>query len=390
MTRMLIEAKLAVRYFFSGKSRLARFTSLVAVAGIAAGLAGFIVAQALSGGFANGIREKVLANTGHITVTGLGEVSADPSLIESRIRSVGGVARVETTTFEPAVALLDGSLRYAVIRAVDDSHKGFRDFTPAGAPAEAGTPVLFGSGFPRIEEAVLLLAGADENGNGQAVFDAGRVETGLLEYDSTWIYIRESDLARLKGAERFVPGAFIVYVDDPYSSGEAAIRISKALGKGFEVTGWQESNRPLFSALALERQVALWVIGLIVLLAVMNITTTLSLLVKERLPDIAVLRTMGADTRMLAAMFLFEGWILALAGILLGIAAGSLTTAVANHFRLISLPAEVYSLNTVTLEHDPVSTIAAAIVTFLLATAAMAVPVVRAARVKPLDILRLK
>lgn len=387
---MLIEAKLAAKYFFSGKSRLVRFTSLVAVAGIATGLAGFIVARALSDGFANGVRERVLANTGHITVTGLGEVSADRSLIESKIRSAGGVSSVEATSFEPAVALLDGVLHYAVVRAVADSHEGFREAAASGTAGEERIPVLFGSAFPDFEEATLLIAGAGEAGNGQPVTAAGRIETGLLEYDSTWIYIRESDLARLKDTGRFVPGAFAVNTDDPYSSDEVAAAIRAALGKGFEVTDWQEANRPLFSALALERQVALWVIGLIVLLAVMNITTTLSLLVKERLPDIAVLRTLGADTRMLAAMFLFEGWILAVAGILIGVAAGSLAAVIVNRFRLISLPAEVYSLNTVTLVHDPVSTAAAAVLILLLATAAMAVPVIRAARVKPLDILRLK
>ncbi|MCO6510559.1 MAG: FtsX-like permease family protein, partial [Aridibacter famidurans] len=107
-------------------------------------------------------------------------------------------------------------------------------------------------------------------------------------------------------------------------------------------------------------------------------------------PDIAVLRTLGADTRMLSAVFLFEGWILAFAGILIGVAGGSLASFLINRFRLISLPPEVYSLNTVTLDHDPLITAAAVVATFLLSTAAMAVPVVRAARVKPLDILRLK
>ncbi|MCO6510437.1 MAG: ABC transporter permease, partial [Aridibacter famidurans] len=335
---MLIEAKLAVRYFFSGKSRLVRFTSLVAVAGIAAGLAGFIVAQAISGGFADGIREKVLSHSGHITVTQSGEVSADPALIESKIRSAGGVLSVEATTFEPAVAVLDGEFRYAVVRAVDDSHEGFRDSRAAGTNVDGRVPVLFGSAFPRFEEAILLLARRGGEEEGVRIFSAGRIETGLLEYDSAWIYIRKSDLARLKGTDGFVPGAFTVHTEDPYSSGKTADLIRSELGESFRVTDWQEANRPLFSALALERQVAMWVIGLIVLLAVMNITTTLSLLVKERLPDIAVLRTLGADTRMLPAVFLFEGWILSFAGILLGVAGGSLASFFINPFRLIRLP----------------------------------------------------
>lgn len=387
MCGMLFELKLAGRYFRSGKSRLARFTSAVAVAGIAAGLGGFMIANALSEGFANGIRDKVLENTGHITVAGSGEVRAGQGIVSATIGKIAGVAKVEGTTFEPAAAVIGGSIRYVVVRAVPDSYPGF------GAEKRSGPlPVLLGSGFggPELqhEPVRLLIAGEEGEPAEREMIVAGRFETGLAEYDSTWMYVRESDFAAVKGVEKFEPSSYVVFVDDLYSAEEIAAAVRSALGSGFEVISWQEANRPLFSALALERQVAFWIIALIVLLAVLNITTTLSLLVKERLTEIAVLRTLGADTRMLSAVFLFHGWILSAAGILAGIVSGSIICFAANRFRLISLPAEVYSLNTVVLEPDPVFVAAAAAIAFLLSTAAMAVPLVRASRVKPMDILR--
>jgi lipoprotein-releasing system permease protein len=108
------------------------------------------------------------------------------------------------------------------------------------------------------------------------------------------------------------------------------------------------------------------------------------------MPDIAILRTCGANTKKLAAVFILEGWILSLIGISLGVAAGVSFSFFANRFRLISLPQEVYSLNSVPMSIDPYSVAAAAALTFLLCTAAMTVPVLRAARAKPLDNLRLR
>lgn len=369
-----------------------KFTSLVAVAGIAVGLASLTVAQALADGFARGVREKLLVNTGHVTVTSKGELSVSPRLVESKIASVKGVTRVDPTAFEPAGLLADGVMSYAVIRTVPDSD-------PALSKAGVDTvevPVLVGAqmfsearGKLPVTAAIVLA----DNAGGQitkAVRIAGTFETGLFEYDSTWIFLRRSDLALLKGEREFVPEAYSVYVRDLYEAPAVADGIRAKLGSGFEVVDWQEANKPLFSALALERQIALWVVFLIILVSVLSITTTLALLVKDRLQDIAVLKTLGANTRLLSAVFLFEGWILSIAGIVIGVSLGLVFCSAANRFRLISLPQEVYSLNEVTLSPDGLTVLISSAVVFAVSTLAIAVPVIRAATVKPFEILRLK
>jgi lipoprotein-releasing system permease protein len=393
---MVFELKLAWRYFRTGRSRLVRFTSLVAIAGIAVGLATFIIAQSLSQGFADGIKEKVLSNTGHIIVSDLGVQSTDAQLVSAKIRLDKDVTSVAATTFEPAALMADGVLHYAVLRAVADETPGFRgtgqnvDGEEHRLPLLAGKRLVMDTREDRRGEALLVFSGADGGSSQVDVKITGTFETGLFEYDSTWVRIRQGDFARLKGTDRFRPTAFTVFVRDPFVSDRTAERLRKTLGSGYQVVDWQEANKPLFSALALERKIALWIIALIVIVALLNITTTLSLLVKERLPDIAILRTCGANTKKLAAVFLLEGWILSLIGITLGVGAGVVFSLIANRFRLISLPGEVYSLNSIRLVVDPFSVMVAAILTFLLCTAAMAIPVLRAAQAKPLDNLRLR
>ncbi len=371
-----------------------RFTSMVAVVGIAVGLASFIIAQSLSNGFAQGIGDKILSNTGHIIVSDYGKVRAAQGLVAARIRSAEGVELVKPTTFEPAALLIDGVLSYAVLRAVEDGTPGF--VHEGSGEQHSGLPLIVGKRLFDLRkkdpgaEALLVFSGSEGGSSQVAVNIAGNLETGLYEYDSTWVEIRQTDFARLKGNDTFSPTAYTVFVEDPYSSDKVAARLRKKLGAGYEVIDWREANKPLFSALALERQVALWIIALIVIVALLNITTTLSLLVKERLPDIAILRTCGANTRKLAAVFLVEGWILSLSGIILGTCAGLVFCFAANNFRLISLPQEVYSLNSVSFAVDPTSVAAASAITLGLCTLAMAVPVARAARAKPLENLRLK
>ncbi len=391
---MKLELKLAWKYFRTGRTRLVRFTSFVAVAGIAIGLASFIVANALADGLEDGISANLFKATGHITIRPEGTVRASDALVKGRIGSVEGVDSVEATTFDPAAISLGGAQSYVLIRVVPDSLAEFASVSETEKDREE-IPVVLGSRLITAEQGSELTGsnlffGGPEGLESQPVRVAGTIETGIYEYDSTWIYVRESDYLLLMGLESFVPGAYIVRVSDPFESQEVAERIRKEMGPDFEVVDWQEANRPLFTALSLERRVALWIIALIVVVAMLNITTTLSLLVRERFSDIAVLRTLGADTRMLSAVFLLEGWILALSGIVLGCLLGLGFCVAANAFKWISLPPEVYSLSDVRLIPRLFIVAGASVVTFVVANAAMAIPVVKAANVKPLEILRRK
>jgi len=140
--------------------------------------------------------------------------------------------------------------------------------------------------------------------------------------------------------------------------------------------------------LSLERRVALAIISLIIFIAALNITTTLALLVNERRLDIAVLRTCGARARQLIFIFLIEGLLLGFVGIFGGAVLGLLGCVLGNHFRVVSISKEVYSLSYIPFRSD-LETIALIIfVAFLLCLTATAYPAFKASRMKPLENLR--
>lgn len=129
---------------------------------------------------------------------------------------------------------------------------------------------------------------------------------------------------------------------------------------------------------------------LIIFIASLNITTTLSLLVGERKTDIAILRTCGAKTKNLVTIFLFEGIILSLIGIISGVILGLSVCFLGNYFRIISLSKEVYSLNYIPFRVDFINLALVIGLTFLLCLLAIIYPVLKASKIKPLEIIAMR
>jgi len=160
------------------------------------------------------------------------------------------------------------------------------------------------------------------------------------------------------------------------------------LGSSYTTVDWQEANRPLFTALALERRIGIMIIGLIIFIAALNITTTLILVVVERRRDIAILNTLGATTRSIMSIFVVEGAIVGMLGATFGVLLGVVAILVANHYQLISLPADVYSISSVPLRLNFRDLALAALVAFVLSVLATVYPARAAARVRPAEMLR--
>jgi lipoprotein-releasing system permease protein len=218
---------------------------------------------------------------------------------------------------------------------------------------------------------------------------AGLFRSGLHEYDSTWVYASLADAADLAGAGG-AGGAAVLSVEtsDIYRANEVAARLRETLGADFTVVDWQEANRPLFAALELERRTVALIVALIVVVAALNITTTLVLVVVERRADIAVLGAMGARARSVMAIFVCEGAIIGAAGALAGLVLGLAACVVGERYKLVRLPAEVYSLDSIPFHPRASETALAALAAFVVCLVATLYPARKAARTRPAEALR--
>ncbi len=408
---MPFELFLAIRYLRSRrKRRLARVTVLVAILGISIGVAALIVALALANGFRDEMREKILRGTAHVSVM-RADVQPMPDYreISARIEKLAGVTAASGTTYDGAVVIGPKGSAYAVLRGIDKESPGaiaeVRNSVTQGSvermfEAETGARirprVILGeelakrSGLKVGDIADVILAEASLASSGptrRLISVAGIFNTGLFEYDSTWIYL---SLDNVSVTDRAKPAASVISVQlaDIYEAKRAATAIRATLGNSYTTIDWQDANRPLFAALALERRLGLFIIALIIFIAALNITTTLILVVMERRRDIGILSAMGATSKSIMGIFMIEGALIGTLGALGGVMLGSLACLVGNRYRLVSLPADVYSISNVPFNSQIRDVLLAALVAFLLSFIATIYPARTASRVRPVEMLR--
>ena len=407
---MPFELFLAIRYLRSRrKRRLARVTALIAVLGISIGVAALIVALALANGFRDEMREKILRGTAHISVM---RVDAQPMPeyreIAARIEKLPGVTGASGTTYSGAVVVGPKGSTYAVLRGIDQESQAaiaevrkslMQGSVDAIFEAESGSrirpKVILGEELARrtglnvgdVGDVISAEANlATPNVSRRYMSVVGIFQTGLFEYDSTWAYLSLENVAR----DWAHPDASVISVQlaDIYEAKAAAEAIKRSLGDGYTTIDWQEANRPLFAALALERRMGLFIIALIILIAALNITTTLILVVIERRRDIGILSAMGASSKSIMGIFMIEGAMIGTLGALIGIVLGGLACVVGNRYRLVSLPADVYSISNVPFNPQVRDVVLAALVAFLLSFIATIYPARAASRVRPVEMLR--
>ena len=408
---MPYELFLALRHLRSRqKRRLACVTALIAVVGIAVGVAGLIVALALANGFRDEMRDKILRGTAHLTVMRSdGQPMPDYKDVAARIANVDGVINATGTTYDGAVMIGPRASAYAVLRGIDGgSEQATADISssliagsidPLFATSEkdqslpnvvVGAELATRTGLQVGETAEIISANfgfSSANSSKRRVRVAGIFRSGLFEYDSTWIYLSLDTATALSGGAH-AASVISVQVRDIYNVKQTVAKVRELLGGSYTIVDWQEANRPLFTALALERRIGVVIIALIILIAALNITTTLILVVMERRRDIAILNAMGATARSIMSIFVIEGAIIGALGAFVGISLGAIATFVANHYKLISLPADVYSISNVPLNLKFRDMAVAALVALALSILAATYPARAAASIRPAELLR--
>ncbi|HEY6122749.1 MAG TPA: ABC transporter permease [Pyrinomonadaceae bacterium] len=407
---MPYELFLALRYLRSRrKRRLARATAFAAISGIAIGVAALIVALALANGFREEMRDKILTGTAHLTVMRSdGQAMQNYHEVAARIRQVPGVLTATGTTYDGAVVIGPKGSAYAVLRGVDTGSNtaaaelknwlidgSLSSFLESGnasqpilPPVVLGTELASRAGLHVGDTAELMPATSSTVGPSKRLARVtGIFRSGLFEYDSTWIYLSLDAVAAFTGNSHTASliSVQVTNIDDVKNIGR---NVTTALGSSYTAVDWQDANRPLFTALALERRMGLVIVGLIILIAMLNITTMLILVVVERRRDIAILNAMGATKMSITLLFVIEGALIGLAGAASGFLLGLIACVIGNRYHLVSLPADVYSISNIPFRPHLAEVLLALSIAFILSVLATIYPARAAARFHPAETLR--
>lgn len=216
---------------------------------------------------------------------------------------------------------------------------------------------------------------------------AGIFDAGFYNYDLSWAFTRLSDAQQLFGLDDLV-SVIEFKVDDIYKADQISKQLEQAAGEGFTATNWMEQNKAFFRALRLERLVTFITIGLIVLVAALNILISLTMMVMEKTRDIAVLISMGTRKSQVRRIFIAQGVLIGVVGTAIGLVLGYTLSWAGGHYHLLSLAPEVYSIDYVPFAPRAVDGVLVALVAIVISLIATLYPSWSAARILPAEALR--
>jgi len=404
------ELHVALRYLLARrKQAFISVISLISTLGVIVGVMALILALALMTGLQGELRDRILGSTAHVFVYvtrpgGIVDYKAEAAALRSLPHVLGaapailGKALVRTSRGEAFITIKGIDPEYEtdvtdLKRAITaGSLGGIAETGPDDVPGILlGVDLARHLGVSLGDSVSLLTAQGTVSPFGllprtRRMRVAGIFGLGLYEFDSAYGFVSLDVAKRLMDRDR--AELMQLRVDDIYQAPRIAEAISTQSEGRYLTEPWTEMNRALFSALWLEKMAISITIGLIVMVAALNIIASLVLLVMEKHSDIAILKTMGASSRSIMTVFMLQGLVIGVVGTVLGTAGGVGLSVVLDRYRLIRVPIDVYQIAYVPftlLPFDLGLVIVSAVLICFLATI---YPARQAARLDPAEALR--
>jgi lipoprotein-releasing system permease protein len=215
----------------------------------------------------------------------------------------------------------------------------------------------------------------------------GIFESGFFELDAAWAFTSLATAQQVLSVPDVV-NSIELRLDDIYAAPEVAKSLESVIGPELSATHWQEQNRSILNALQMERVVTVITIGLIQLVAALNILIALVMAVMEKYKDIAILMSMGARHQQIRRIFVLQGVLIGVVGSIIGLVIGYSLSFLADHYRWIRLDAEVYSLSFVPFHPRPIDALWVAGIAILVSFVATLYPARNATKIVPVEALR--
>ena len=422
----MYELFVSLRYLKSRRRQgFISLITLISVGGVAVGVMVLIVVLSVMSGFETTLKEKLLGINAHLWVLPqrTGQLQGYRE-VASRIETLPRVTHATPFTAHEVMLMAGGRVAGTIVRGIDpDERSRTGDFArlfegrdlaallnpPAaddGGPQAARRGIVLGTELARTLRVdagdqiilnsplgILQPAGILPNIRGFTV--TGTFETGMYEYDAKLALISLDEAQDLFDLGEVVHG-IEVRVDDIYRVREVAEATETLLGPDVWTRDWMQMNRTLFSALRQERVLMFIILALIILVAAFNIISTLVMMVMEKTGAIAILKAMGASNRGIYRIFMIQGLVIGLVGMVIGTLAGlvlawNLPAIAAEIEGLLGIqffPPDVYVIDQLPVEIRPFDVVAIVVTSVCVSFLATLYPAWNASRLDPVVALR--
>ncbi|WP_236261144.1 lipoprotein-releasing ABC transporter permease subunit [Brevundimonas nasdae] len=412
------EIGLALRYLRAKrKEGGVALIAIISFIGILLAVMALIVVLSIMSGFRNELLGRMLSFNGHMYVQGSVLTSLDRDEALKRIAAVPGVVSVAPLNEAQSLVRVGSYTTGAVVRGVRpedlaDTKFVFDSLTPAerdsfGKGAYGGDRILMGATLAnsmgvRVGDPITLFSptGADSafgnlGGLEKTYYIGGLFRSGAADYDRAFMFMPLEQQQLFFGKEG-VWDVIEIKVANADKVGDMTAAVRDAAGPGAIVTDWRERQAAFYGALKVERVAMSIILGMVVAIAALNIISGIVMLVKNKTKDIAILRTIGASPSSILRVFFMAGSMIGIAGTVAGLILGllfCLNIGAIQHalewvFQTKLFNSDVYMLDAIPAEVDPVDVIWITVWATFMSCIASLIPSWVATRIDPIEALR--
>lgn len=356
-------------------------SAILAFLGVTIGLMVLIVAMAIMNGFDKEFERKLFTMNYPITIFSpfRGAITADDvENLKAEFPQMKFSPYITSQVIVKSGDKLEGGLVFGVnINDEKEINSVVREGIKDANLSDFG--ILIGSGFlsemaiDKNDKATLIFTKNDPSGFSlipkMKRFDIrGDFTSGLIAYDKAYIYANATDLRKVLGYASNEFDGVHIFSNDPFNDIK---KINEILPQTMRAVGWWEQNGNFFSALALEKRALFIVLMLIILVASLNIISSLLMTVMNRRQEIALLLSLGASKKEIKQTFFRLGAVIGGSGIVFGLILGLFGVWLLGNFDIIKLPADVYGSSKLPMElsfSDLVSILIGALIIVLLSS----------------------
>ena len=395
------------------RNRFIGINSLVSMIGIAVGVWALIVVLSVMNGFQKEVRTRILGVVSHVQISGAGNTLGDwPKVAQFTLQQPHVVA---AAPFVQGQAMLSNgrAVRGALVRGIEPGQEErVADFArhmrtgslDALKPGEFG--IVLGGDLARAlgvlpgdkvaliaPQGVVTPAGVIPRLKQFTV--VGTFEAGIVDADSGLALVNMRDAQVLYQLGDKVTGVRLK-LDDLFAARAVARDLMEKLPPEIYASDWTRSHANFFRAVEIEKRMMFIILALIILVAAINIISTLVVAVTDKQADIAILRTLGAAPGSIMQIFIVQGMLIGLVGMVIGVVAGVVTAlnidvivpAIESAFQVKFLSKDVYLIPDLPSDLQVADVLAVSLMAIALSFLATVYPSWRAARVNPAEALR--
>ena len=396
---MKISFLLALRHIRSNhKSGFVKTASILSVFGLSIGIASLLITLFILNGFERVISEKITKLDGHIRIKHFLSEPFDPLDYDLENKLSLDLKNVSVGSFiqNPALFRKGQIAEGVIVEGMRIENLSFiNELIIEGSSNLSLKGVIIGKRLADsysigLNDKITLfdLSSLSLSSKRFMQFTVeGIFHSGMTEYDKSSVFMNISNSKKLFDLDKKITG-YVLRLKNLNDLNTISRSISSNISYPLMSITWKEKNRALYKWLSVQRRPILFIFSLITLVAVINIVSSLSMIVVDKTKQIGLLSALGMPSSKIKDIFLIKGLIIGSLGAILGSLIAVFLATMQNNFKIIGVPEDIYFMNFIPIDINYFQIITISIITLVVSCLISQWPAMRSMKIKPSQALK--